>query len=544
MTIAASSLVAVALGVSGLVSVRVRSAELTANLEAQTQTVGATLRVALEAALQEGFFEDVRKLVARLQAAEPPVHIAYIELTAAAPTAPRPSAEPLDGGVPHDGGAAAIADTSDDGGDDSDEPALSEPPPDPTRAERLRRISIDGQPYGEHIERDGHYVYALAVPLKGCDKPELRARDCPKRVVAAIDLTRDEGDARAALSSTTRNVALSVLLAGLGLALLLWLTTRSALSHPLQRLVEGIDEVTVGDLTRVILRERDDEIGDLADRFNQMTTSLREARAETERGVEARLALEARLRHSEKLATIGQLAASIAHEVGTPLNVIGGRARSMEKKADSPTDVAKNAGIIAAQASRITKIIQQLLDFARKKAAVRAPVDLPRVVQDTLDFLEHHIVQARVNVRVRPFAVEAGEGAPLRPMVLGDADQLQQVTLNLCMNAIQSMSGGGTLEVACIGIARRKPGLETAPLGRYIKLEVADTGVGIAPEDRERVFEAFYSTKPDAEGTGLGLAVSQGIVKDHDGWIEIEERPGGGTLFIVYLPSSESTPPS
>src|SRR5205085_3588256 len=122
-----------------------------------------------------------------------------------------------------------------------------------------------------------------------------------------------------------------------------------------------IDDVTHGDLGRVILRERDDEVGDLAERFNEMTASLREARSQILAGVDAKLALEARLRHSEKLATIGQLAAGIAHEVGTPLNVIGGRARTMEKKAGEaqreggepapldPQDVAKNAAIIAAQ---------------------------------------------------------------------------------------------------------------------------------------------------------------------------------------------------
>src|SRR5438874_377479 len=158
---------------------------------------------------------------------------------------------------------------------------------------------------------------------------------------------------------TVRTAIYIVCALGVMLTLLVWLSARSGISNPLKRLVEAIDDVTHGDLGRVILRERDDEVGDLAERFNEMTHSLREAREEILQNVDAKLALESRLRHSEKLATIGQLAAGIAHEVGTPLNVIGGRARTMEKKADDPDAVAKNAAIIAVQTQRITKIIQQ-----------------------------------------------------------------------------------------------------------------------------------------------------------------------------------------
>src|SRR5437764_4760526 len=137
-----------------------------------------------------------------------------------------------------------------------------------------------------------------------------------------------------------------------------------------------------------------------------MTGSLRDAREQILDGVDAKLALEARLRHSEKLATIGQLAAGIAHEVGTPLNVIGGRARNMEKKAQDPTEVAKNAAIIAAQTQRITKIIQQLLDFARRPASVRTQVDLQTVAKDCLDFLEHQLNTSRVEARLSSFHAE------------------------------------------------------------------------------------------------------------------------------------------
>ncbi|HEX8953100.1 MAG TPA: ATP-binding protein, partial [Polyangia bacterium] len=216
-----------------------------------------------------------------------------------------------------------------------------------------------------------------------------------------------------------------------------------------------------------------------------------------------------------------------------------------------PAEVAKNAGIIATQTQRITKIIQQLLDFARRPASTRTQVDLHSVAKDCLDFLEHQLNTSRVEAKLRPFAIDSTrtDGSavallpPDHPIVQGDADQLQQVCLNLCVNAIQAMPSGGALELATRALIRRRPGLDAADPGRYVVLEVADTGVGIPVADRDRIFEPFYSTKQgDTKegGTGLGLAVSVGIVKDHDGWMEIDNRPGGGTVFRVFLPASEA----
>ncbi|MSP59090.1 MAG: sensor histidine kinase [Myxococcales bacterium] len=572
ITISVGTLVIIALGVYGYVSVRIRRAELADDLERQTHSLGSALQISLEssaaaarkvrgaaelqrqlrnlypviyqsealgsalpAALQEALHaEDPRRLIARVRAREETLRIEYLDLRPAAPApTPTPGIAPrLDGGAPSSGTPGSLGALLHDGGAGDDE-ELTPPPADGTREARLRRVQITGEPFGEHLESDDRHLYAYVVPI----------RDEQQNVVAAVELVRDASDAERTLAATQRNVAATVVLVGLVLAGLVWLTTRSGIAGPLKRLVEGIDEVSHGDLTRAILRERGDEIGDLADRFNQMTASLREARVETQRGLEAKLALEARLRHSEKLATIGQLAAGIAHEVGTPLNVIGGRARTMEKKSGDPVEVAKNAGIIAAQAARITKIIQQLLDYARKKVAVRGPVDLATVVKDSIDFLEHQLAASNIAVRAQPLARDPGAGIPENSVVIGDGDQLQQVCLNLCINAIQAMGAGGTMEIAIRALRRRKPGLDTAPEGPYLVLEIADNGIGIPLEDRERIFEPFYSTKQDGGGTGLGLAVSQGIVKDHDGWIEIEGRPEGGTVFRVFLPAPETAPP-
>jgi signal transduction histidine kinase len=300
-------------------------------------------------------------------------------------------------------------------------------------------------------------------------------------------------------------------------------------------LLDGIDAVGKGDLSRVLLADRDDEIGTIAGRFNAMTGSLREAREDGERGQQARLSLETRLRQSEKLATIGQMAAEIAHEVGTPLNVIGGRARALAKgkgpngpKAADPAEVARNAGIIAGEVERITKIIRQVLDFSRKRGPTLTQVHLGSVVAEALEFLREIINRQGILTDIRVM--------PSPPPVPGDPDQIQQVCLNLFMNAIQAMPDGGTLRISASRVTRRKEGLDLSPPAPYAMLEIVDTGHGIPVADRAKIFEPFFTTRDEGQGTGLGLAVSHGIIKDHDGWIEVDSPPEGGAMFRVFLP--------
>src|SRR4029077_13539654 len=190
-------------------------------------------------------------------------------------------------------------------------------------------------------------------------------------------------------------------------------------------------------LSRVLLSEREDEIGALATRFNDMTYSLRESRAETKRQNEAKLQLEERLFQTEKLATIGQLAAEIAHEVGTPLNVIGGRARAMakavQKKAADPraddaaelgAEVKKNSGIIAGEVDRIAKIIRQVLNFSRKRGPTLTRVRLAAVLAGGGEFLAETTRRQGIAVELSP-----PPGANDVPDVPGDPDQIQQVCL-------------------------------------------------------------------------------------------------------------------
>jgi signal transduction histidine kinase len=400
------------------------------------------------------------------------------------------------------------------------------PPPDgDLHAERLRRVLQLKTPLiDEQVHEGDRDLFVYLEPVRApAPTPDGYV------IVGAIELARP--------LTAADDLALDILLPLGVIALILIIavygSVRRGLGRPVARLIGGIDGVARGDLSEVVLSEREDELGALASRFNDMTASLREAREETLRAAEGRAQIERHLRASERLATVGSIAAEIAHEVGTPLNVVTGRARAMARKADDPEAVQKNATIIAEQATRITRIIQRLLDFARRRvgeADAAQPIDLAELAGEVVEFLEHQLDAARVKASL---VIDRTVGP-----VAGKRDALQQVLLNLCVNAIQAMPAGGTLRLSLSRVVRRRPGLELAPEQPYAVLEVADTGSGISAEDREKIFEPFYTSRAEGGGSGLGLTVSLGIVKEHDGWIEVDENHAGGrgALFRVMLP--------
>lgn len=383
--------------------------------------------------------------------------------------------------------------------------------------------------------------YAMAIPLHS-----MRPGEPMRQVVAFLGLVHEGDFIGKEVSHSVERLAPLLLLSIATFAIAIYVMLMRRVAMPLRRLVEAIDGVSKGDLSRAVLPERDDEIGSLGGRFNEMTNYLREAREKEARATAARVATEAHLRRAEKLATIGQMAAEIAHEVGTPLNVIGGRARTLARKANEPADVQKNAEIIATQVDRITKIIRQVLDSARKSRPTGGETDVVRTVRETLEFVDEQLKQQNIEVDLRC-------EPELRP-VPGNADEIQQVCLNLIMNAIHAMPHGGKLGIDLEYVIRRKEGLDLAAPSPYLMLAISDTGPGVPEADRARIFDAFFTTKEVGQGTGLGLPVSHGIVKDHDGWMEVGDHPDGGAVFRVFLPlpsespsyenpKSEATPP-
>jgi signal transduction histidine kinase len=371
---------------------------------------------------------------------------------------------------------------------------------------------------------DDQFFYAVALRAAG-EREEDRA------VLGMLEISTSASAFDATAADYSRALMLVILIVLVTTVMVGALASR-LVSRPITKLLRGIDDVAKGDLSHVILSERDDEIGAIATRFNEMTYSLRESRTETSRENEAKLALEQRLGQTEKLATIGQLAAEIAHEVGTPLNVIAGRARSIQKKSKDPEAVEKNAEIVAEQTARITRIIQRLLDFTRRKVgtAERGAVDLNELAASTVELLAGQFSTAKVRTRV--------EKERELPKIPGDADRLQQVLINLLLNAVQAMPDGGALAIETRTVARTRPGLETGADQRFVRFSVSDTGIGIPDDIKDKIFDPFYTTKEGSGGTGLGLAVCSGIVKEHDGWIEVEHGTSGGSVFRVYLPAA------
>jgi signal transduction histidine kinase len=368
----------------------------------------------------------------------------------------------------------------------------------------------------------GNLVVALPIRrgVPGADANE---------VIGMLEVVRPTSFLGDATRGDVIEAALLILLV-VGLATLaVGYLAQTLMSRPVAKLLSGIDEVAKGDLSHALLSERDDEIGALANRFNEMTYSLRESRAEGHRQTQAKSELEQRLNQTEKLATIGQLAAEIAHEVGTPLGVIGGRARAIQKRSTDKDTVEKNAQIIAEQTARITRIIQRLLDFARRKVGhAQQGVNLNELSLTTMELLGGQFQNAKIKT-----ALARAEGLP---KVAGDPDRLQQVLLNLLLNAIQAMPDGGSVRVETTEVTRQRPGLELSPEQAFVRIDVADSGPGIAEDVREKIFEPFFTTKEGKGGTGLGLAVCSGIVKEHDGWIEVDAGAHGGTVFRVFLP--------
>lgn len=306
--------------------------------------------------------------------------------------------------------------------------------------------------------------------------------------------------------------------------------------RPVQRLRDRLRAVAAGDFDTTIDLAQDDEIGDLAREVDGMCRGLADARAALAKETEARMSALERLRHTDRLTTIGQLAAGVAHELGTPLSVITGRAEMIVSGEAGGDRATASARVIVDQAEHMAGLIRELLDFSRQRGPRFGLVSVRAVCARTVDTL---VVIAR---RRAVTIATALANDPL--LVSADEHQLEQALVNLLVNAIQAMPKGGRVEVTSSERRARPPG-DGGPEGHFICVSVTDQGPGIAPEHLARLFEPFFTTKAPGEGTGLGLSVAHGIARDHGGWIEVESELGRGSRFTLYLPATAAaqTPP-
>jgi len=282
-----------------------------------------------------------------------------------------------------------------------------------------------------------------------------------------------------------------------------------------------------GDFSGPLALRQRDEMGELATEINAMCDRLAEANRRAAAEAEARVAALEQLRHTERLALVGQLAAGVAHELGTPLGVISARAELIASGDTSPVETGKSGRIILEQADRMADIIQQLLDFSRRRGPKMELANLVRVTEQTLDLIAPVAERARVTI-------DYAAGRPVFARI--DTSQIEQVLANVCMNGIQAMPKGGRLRVSVGARRTRSPLDRSAAEADYLCLLIQDEGGGIPRENLERIFEPFFTTKRSGEGTGLGLAVAHGIITEHGGWIEVESDMGKGSRFSIFLP--------
>jgi signal transduction histidine kinase len=365
-------------------------------------------------------------------------------------------------------------------------------------------------------EDDYELVTRIPLPL-----------DEPGELVLRESLVNAQRYVSATIKST---LGTSVLLIALSSAIIFgvgwWL-----LGTPLRLLVARARQIGEGDLTSTLVLRQRDEMGLLANEMNSMSARLAAAHELADREAAGRLAALQQLRHADRLTTVGKLASGIAHELGTPLNVVDARAQMIARGESQGDDARQDAGIISEQTHRMARIIQQLLDFARPRRAQKAQHDLGAIVRTTADLLGHLATRRGITVRVER------ESEPVLAAV--DASQMQQLVMNLLVNAIQAAKPGSEVRAAA-NIASEPPTdhwLLRAEHGRAVSVVVEDHGTGMTNEVRERMFEPFYTTKDVGQGTGLGLSVVYGIVEEHSGRIDVETEVGVGTRITVVLPA-------
>jgi signal transduction histidine kinase len=301
--------------------------------------------------------------------------------------------------------------------------------------------------------------------------------------------------------------ALALTVSAAAAMILLVTLAAGVMVRPIRRLVDALDSVRLGNLEPVPLPERHDELGDLQNSYRMMIDRLAQEKDEREKTQDM-------LARTEKMATVGTLAAGIAHEVNSPLTGAMHSVRALEAGTLPPAKQGRYLQVLAESLERIRRAVSQLLDYSTVHVTNVADCDLSALVTRTLAFLEYQIARNRISVenRLPPLPIRA------------DAHKLEQVLVNLVLNAIGAMPRGGRL------VFRH---FEKGP---FLTLIVSDTGEGVPEENMEKIFEPFFTTKRNGEGTGLGLAVCRKIIEQHGGKISVSSRPGEGTEFHVALP--------
>jgi len=372
---------------------------------------------------------------------------------------------------------------------------------------------------------------------KSCSEAECHAHPAEMKVLGVLDLALNLESVDKEVARMKGRVLLVTAVEITLIGLFIIVFTRRFLAHPIARLIDGFKAVSQMELDKPLdIGDRSEEVDELARSFNVMRDRLRAALAELnqftqnlETKVEERTqqlkAAQKKLLQSDRLASLGQLSASVAHEINNPisgvLNLSMLLQRMLKEEGIPPgrlEEFRKYLAQITSETARVGRIVSDLLAFSRRGKPQRAPTDLNKIVRMTLSLTQHKMKLSGVDVQ----AVFA-EDLPAAPC---DASQIQQVALNLLLNAAEATQTK----------AERRVAVATAKADGAVVLTVSDNGEGILPENLAKIFDPFFTTKSEGKGVGLGLAVSYGIIQAHGGEIEVKSAVGQGTTFTVSLP--------
>jgi two-component system NtrC family sensor kinase len=315
-------------------------------------------------------------------------------------------------------------------------------------------------------------------------------------------------------------VFLAITLLGALVALALGYFISSRISVSIKKLAVASEQVAHGNLDTKVEIHSHDELRELAETFNFMAAALKK------RDEKLREFATRRIMESERLAHIGQLAAGVAHEINNPLTGIVTYAHLLLERANPQNGTRESLGKIVKQANRCRDIIRGLLDFSRQRKPEKRRSSVNRVLEECISLVDNQVLFHNIEIVQRL-------GKDLPPVYM-DPSQIQQVFINLIINAAEAMNGAGRLTLTTRHI----------PTEDAMEVEITDTGHGVSEDDMDRIFSPFFTTKEVGHGTGLGLAISYGIIKEHKGTISVQSQVGEGTTFTICLPiGAESAQP-
>lgn len=384
---------------------------------------------------------------------------------------------------------------------------------------------------------EGNRVLALINPIE--NEPACSGQDChvspdKRAILGVLDVQMSLEEVYVDIGHNQKSAAVGagilVLVVLAVVAFLIW----SQIRLPVRSLTEGTKAIAAGDLDYIIPIRRMDELGQLASSFNMMVSELKKARSEitkwsdtlqekVDEKTEELQKIQSHLVHVEKMASLGKLAATVAHELNNPLAGILTYAKLTRKRIsegkltpEGAADIAEDMTMVAQEAMRCGNIVRNLLLFSKREVRQYGLHDIGHIVNHCLRLVEHHLELNEIELET--------EFPEKELLTVCDRDQLRQAILALLMNAIEAMTDGGVLSVAAVH------------LNEEIEITLKDTGCGIVAERLPHIFEPFYSSKSEGTGVGLGLSVAYGIIEAHKGDIGVDSTPGVGSTFTVRIP--------